>query len=117
MSATSTDTTKHTPGPWLREGTSVYALQQDGWRKGEPCMVNRFYAQVQFGRAGGELTPHEEVEANARLISAAPELLEALEWAVMSYNIGYSKLIRGQNDEHCAAVDRLRAALKKARGE
>lgn len=65
---------KHTPGPWLREGTLVYALQHHGWRKGEETFCNRFSAGFQLGPGCSE----EELIANATLAQAAPELLEAL---------------------------------------
>jgi len=57
--------TMHTPGPWLRSGNTVYALNPDGF--------NRFCAQVQDAH-----TPNHELEANARLMAAAPKLLSAL---------------------------------------
>lgn len=65
---------KHTPGPWLREGTTIYAVVQDGWRKGEPLMVNRFSVHINRGK---DSTP-EELEAIACLTVAAPEMYEAL---------------------------------------
>ncbi len=55
---------KHTPGPWYRDGTTVYALN--------PQNFNRFSAQIH-----GAHTPQSELEAVARLVAAAPELLEA----------------------------------------
>ena len=67
-------TTRHTPGPWLLEGTTVYALVHDGWRKGVETFRNRFYLFVQADRE----CPPDEILANARLIAAAPEMLEAL---------------------------------------
>jgi hypothetical protein len=66
---------KHTPGPFLVEGTTVYALEFDSWRGGKELMRNRIYANVQ----GYRDTPKEELEAVATLFAAAPELLEALE--------------------------------------
>jgi hypothetical protein len=69
------NTFKHTPGPWLRIGTTVYALMHDGWKRGVEQFKNRFTVQVQRDRECSE----EEAEANARLIAAAPDLLEALE--------------------------------------
>ena len=60
---------KHTPGPWLREGNTIYALMHDGWRKGVEQFRNRFFAQVQVDVSCGD----EERNANALLIAAAPE--------------------------------------------
>lgn len=57
---------KHTPGPWYRDGTTVYALN--------PHNFNRFSAQIH-----GAHTPKPELEAVAQLMQAAPELLEALQ--------------------------------------
>lgn len=57
---------KHTPGPWYRDGTTVYALN--------PHNFNRFSAQIH-----GAHTPKSELEAVAQLMQAAPELLEALQ--------------------------------------
>lgn len=69
---------KHTHTEWLREGNTVYALNLEG--------SNRFYLQVQGGWAtqGRVRTDEAELEANARLIAAAPELLEALQRLVDS---------------------------------
>jgi hypothetical protein len=68
------NTFKHTPGPWLRIGTTVYALMHDGWKRGVEQFKNRFTVQVQRDRE----CSGEEAEADARLIAAAPEMLEAL---------------------------------------
>ncbi|HHX6957608.1 TPA: hypothetical protein ACVGM3_004924 [Pseudomonas aeruginosa] len=57
---------KYTPGPWYRDGTTVYALN--------PQNFNRFSAQIH-----GAHTPKSELEAVAQLMQAAPELLEALQ--------------------------------------
>jgi hypothetical protein len=65
---------RHTAGPWLREGTTVYALEHDRFVKGREEFRNRFWVQV-FGSPG---TPAEELEANAILIQVAPAMLEEL---------------------------------------
>lgn len=57
---------KHTPMPWYRDGTTVYALN--------PQNFNRFSAHVH-----GAQTPQSELEAVAKLMTAAPELLVALQ--------------------------------------
>lgn len=59
-------TGKHTPGPWLREGNTIYALMRDGWRKGIEQFRNRFLTQVQVEVSCSD----DEREANARLIAA-----------------------------------------------
>jgi len=55
-----------------------------------------------------EIRNYDELEANARLISAAPELLEALEGLM-------------EAETYCsgetAAWDKARAAIRKVRGE
>lgn len=74
-------TDKHTPGPWLIDTNTIYALD-------ETDRVNRFSAQVQGGYSSAPVygdrirTTPEELAANARLIAAAPDLLAALQ-AVM----------------------------------
>ena len=59
--------TSHTPGPWTAHGCTLYAGP------------NRI-AQTWDAEYDGLPTP--EMEANARLIAKAPELLEALQWAL-----------------------------------
>lgn len=64
-------TTKHTPGPWVvgpTDDTVVTHLGADGTRY-EIAQIDGDYNQP-------ETWP--EMEANARLIAAAPDLLEAL---------------------------------------
>lgn len=87
---------KHTPGPWMVEGRTVYALNDDGY--------NRFSALVQDAH-----TPGDELEANAQLIAAAPELLEALE----ALTANYADVEQGGSKN----VDKARAAIAKATGE
>ena len=67
----------HTPGPWkVIETTSsvdlrgVYSWQDVGPKKGWPCAI-----------ALGRGNHHEdaEIDANARLISAAPDMLAVLQ--------------------------------------
>lgn len=55
-----------TKGPWLRDGKTVYALNERGF--------NRFCFQVQDAH-----TPDSELSAVATLACAAPDLLDALE--------------------------------------
>lgn len=73
---------KHTPGEWFREGLTIYALDETGTN-------NRFSAHVQGGYkfrsrmsdGTGERTTDAELEANALLMGAAPDMLAALKLA------------------------------------
>lgn len=99
-------TIKHTPGPWLRlPGAGIYALDENN-------EVNRFSARIDGGYtiytrkqrdAGLNATTIEELEANARLMSAAPDLLEALEDALMHEGMGWE-----------LPIERMQAAIAKA---
>lgn len=99
----------HTPGPWaIREGY--------GLLKAEVGPHGRAVATVWTKQMpGGKDDQKEPVvwpegEANARLISAAPELLEALR---QIRELAYS----GRHEEDFNAIqDRAEAALAKAGG-
>ncbi len=83
--------TQHTPGPWTTNGKEIY----EGEDTREHCgiaTVNKLY---------------DEYKANARLISAAPDMLEALRALAESCNINPSMLCA----EH---QKRIRAAIAKA---
>lgn len=86
-------TTKHTPGPWtfVQGGSGDWPT----WN-------------VRIGRSMITLPPGEDMrvmDANARLIAAAPELLE------------FARLVlRGEGDSVRSIVEVGRAALAKAEG-
>lgn len=97
---------KHTPGPWLLQDRTVYALND------ERIPVNRFTASVDSGWLHDKArVSREEVDANARLIAAAPELLEALESMLEIYDDGVGR------DWELQAWKDARAAITKAKGE
>lgn len=98
---------KHTAGPWLREGTFIYALQHHGWRKGEETFCNRFSAGFQLGKGCSE----EELIANATLAQAAPDLLEALQLMLKQFTKTPSSLADSE------ARRKAHAAIRKALGE
>lgn len=70
-----------TPGPWLREDRTIYVLK-DG--------RNLFSATIQNDNHD---CPAEELEANARLIAAAPELLAACQAQHRAIDWLFAKLI------------------------
>jgi hypothetical protein len=83
----------YTPGPW----------------KHRPSIYGTKYRYVQIGKEENYTTA-ELILADARLISAAPDLYEALQEIVDAADgTGWDQLD--------ATFTRARAALKKARGE
>jgi hypothetical protein len=66
-----TSITKHTPGPWEANGSTVVA-NKASFRALFDCKPLRMTLSA------------EECAANARLIAAAPELLEALQYQEMA---------------------------------
>jgi len=63
---------KHTPGPWLIDGRTVYALNSSGYN----------HMSIYVPRQLGPGSTIEEEMANVRLIAAAPDMLELLLYIV-----------------------------------
>lgn len=101
--------TKHTPGPWV-----VHEGDEIDIRSANPADLAQapiYYciAENIGGHVHGEnFDDYSEVEANARLIAAAPELLEALE--------SFPGFLCG-TESGDAWIEQMRAAIAKARGE
>ena len=102
---------QHTPGPWVVETTSgmnIYITQPQDM----PNRTPGFYAEVRRFTSSVDA-----VKANARLIAAAPDLLEALE----KIAVLYEKDIDADNYEQAANAYEMRciarAAITKAKGE
>jgi hypothetical protein len=102
---------KHTPGPWVvdpavRQGFTVYA-PKEGFIVG---------TQDEEGRYGAI-----ESEANARLIAAAPDLLEALQQATSALEWRWERVANCAAPVHETAIqeayNQARAAIAKATGE
>ena len=89
--------TKHTPGPWEQFGPGSPAVYG-----GDPvrriCVLDR-----QTG------APMDECYANARLIAKAPELADALAWAL-------EQLDDDLDPDHQQAFAHARAVLAQATG-
>lgn len=107
---------KHTPGTWLSEGTTLYALNDDG--------VNRFQASFCPGymtyskRGEKQWTSAEEVLANVALAKAAPDLLEALEAAATALEWAKHHLEEAgvESAQVSGTIPEARAAIAKAKG-
>jgi hypothetical protein len=91
---------KHTPGPWASNSADSFEL----------CVYGNCHRIAKM--AGGEI--NRDI-ANARLIAAAPELLEALQdFLNWSNSVYYGKDTRR---ELVRAKDKASAAIAKATGE
>lgn len=105
--------TKYTPGPW--EVTQIDCLGNEVVEYGNVRPVNRhmFGHETSLPIADFYLWDMPEQKANALLIAAAPELLEALEMIVNeadSYTARTGKPVYNW-------LDQARAAIAKAKGE
>jgi len=105
---------QHTPGPWRVEsinydGDGGILVRCNRNNSRNHCIANVWGAK-------NARDPDAEGQANARLISAAPELLEALEEL-------RSAVIDLDQDEECSVthcenlIRKARAAIAKAKGE
>ena len=112
--------TKHTPGPWKRQ-TGINAAFPE-----LPEIIQIVHERDDGGaRYVCDLMPHvyettpdglrEELDANARLIAAAPEMLEALEQILDALEHEDSGKEPDEATDPMLGI--ARAALRKARGE
>lgn len=102
--------TTHTPGPWKVETSDTHGIEilGDGDIKRYVAKIHDWTTDAvapQYEAA--ELVLATEREANAKLIAAAPQLLEALEQA-MEHGLA------GGCGGDCETVNRARAAIKEA---
>ena len=91
---------KHTPGPWVTEHGSLYDAITSA--DGDICTWNHLV---------GRSRPPQK--ANARLIAAAPELLEACEDLLSDYeHLAYEPKMPPVRRRR---IERARAAIAKAK--
>lgn len=101
---------KGTPGPWRvseKRGDLIDIRHENN----EPGAMSLNLAQVIARQSW-----LKEAEANARLIAAAPELLEALQNLIVSYDNFRERAGRNGDPENPLMID-ARAAIAKATGE
>lgn len=119
----------HTPGPWAADDGEIVA--EDGTHV--VCIGHDYddYGGIRgrWPKAADGQTPHDieaqydrEIEANARLIAAAPDLLEALEGVMPGLHGEWCGCHEGFDDwRHCSSPSHwsigedARAAITKAR--
>jgi hypothetical protein len=92
--------TKPSPRPWKQDGDEV---------------IDATGNYIVDCRYEGDAVANENATLIVRAVNAHEAMVEALAWAM--YQINEPRLVRGQNDEHVAAWQKARAALRLARGE
>lgn len=108
--------TQHTPGPWAvrdidRSAPYVVADQGKAWDNPVICNMYDDVTPDDSVTIGSWLEPLANAAANARLIAAAPDLLEAVQGLLAcAYDIE-------RNDETIAAVKKAMGAIALATGE
>jgi hypothetical protein len=115
----------HTPGKWeVINGCDIFGLlggdsgdgyladSTDGWKICEVVSENTFSNGTQI------LLGQSVVEANARLIAAAPDMLDALE-AILPWipTTSAKEGCASAFSENVRAADKVRAAIAKATGD
>jgi len=101
------DTQQHTPGPWLRSKSGkTFQIVAGSDGNSDP---NELVATVNPIGYNCEYEPCDETKANARLISSAPDLLDALDWALR-------QIEDDLDPDHQAAFDAACSTLAKAKG-
>jgi hypothetical protein len=93
---------KHTPGPWVIERNSIGPTSKEDDQSYGMMMQVAYVERYDWP---------ENACANARLISSAPDLLEALEGMVRKAQK------QNWNDNYPAELSAAYAAIAKARGE
>jgi len=98
---------KHTPGPWevcetVYPSRTVYSVRNKDFGEPNPCPENPYLG----------MSWATEAEEDARLIAAAPSLLEALEAIVDGGNVHHGTCSKVDASD----IEVARQAIKKARG-
>ncbi len=102
---------KHTPGPWYVSKRNPLRVIESG---------PRALTLATVGTNGHGVTAEgaqAEAEANARLIAAAPELLDALRDAMQAVEVFHGPIAWEVFRDHSPEMKRWRAAIAKATGE
>lgn len=104
--------TQHTPGPWKVDSGEIY---------GPSTLLNGekyadMIARIPVECRDGEIITRED-EANARLIAAAPELLETLEQCVTVEGAACFRSIKDMARRLNAINWIAKEAISKAKGE
>lgn len=88
---------EHTPGPW---NCSQESVDPEWW-----------IVTIKGGLIVANVNAHHNQEANARLIAAAPDLLDALDDA-----LGELQADSHRDGARCLLLTKIEAAIAKAKG-
>lgn len=110
---------KHTPGPWtmdynVNRGRNIYGGPE---LRAQDKHTDHPSAEAHIIHRTVAVIPHtadDRMNQDARLIAAAPELLEILKWA--RTQLGYSNRTNC-NGKYCDQIDAIDAAIAKAEGK
>ena len=109
-----TDQPKYTPGTWVANLNEIHEVRDA--EGGRICILTQLRGK--FGLLGRRFDG--ESEANARLIAAAPDLLEALKDAVRWLE-GMSRdnpeFIQDSMPVNCLTMEEMKLAIAKAEGD
>lgn len=77
---------KFTPGPWAYDGTVIRCSDNQVWFNENRTM--------------------DEIDGNAQLVAAAPELLESLEWAIENLTVEALDIGRIKHQKCLSAIQK-----------
>lgn len=110
-------TAKFTPGPWTADGMAICGAGTDYDVDGcTVALINRSMAHNRFTR----LIKSDEPEANAKLIAAAPELLEMCGEALIEFEACHEVMMlnpANRGMQPAAIIGKLRALIQKAEAQ
>lgn len=102
---------KHTPGPWV-PGEAAYETMHDAQYR-VFISIGTQEAPMNIGYVSAtQLVPLAQAEANAKLVAASPELLDACKHALFAL-LGQQRADDGYT-VHTTAISKLKGAIKKA---
>lgn len=106
---------QHTPGPWISyPSPKGHAINIYDGRDGTPFEPLAIVQLTEKREGGIRFT--DERQGNASLITAAPDLLAALQNCLSAFETHY---VAGEklSDHYTGRIERARAAIAKAKGE
>ena len=105
---------KHTPGPWAYTKSVNFGHESFNIHQADGAGYTPYMSDVGTTELGEDM---EIQEANARLIAAAPQMLEALDELVDLKDRRHMLAIERYQQARERAWEKCRAAIRAAKGE